>query len=57
MNEENAVYSYFQQIQDGSITVGKWIRLLYETIIDGLESKRWYFNQRRANTVIENIEK
>ena len=57
MNEENAIYSYFQQIQDGSITVGKWIRLLYETIIDGLESKRWYFNQRRANTVIGFIEK
>jgi len=57
MNEENAIYSYFQQIQDGSITVGKWIRLLYETIIDGLESKRWYFNQRRANTVIGFVEK
>jgi len=57
MNEENAIYSYYQGIQDGSITVGKWIRMLYETIIDGLESKRWYFNQRRANAVIGFIEK
>ena len=57
MNEENAIYSYYQRIQDGSITVGEWIRMLYETIIDGLEHKRWYFNQRRANTVIGFIEK
>ena len=57
MNEENAIYSYYQGIQDGSITVGKWIRMLYEVIIDGLESKRWYFNQRRANAVIGFIEK
>ena len=57
MNEENAIYSYYQQIQDGSITVGKWIQLLYEVIIDGLEKKRWYFNQRRANAVIGFIEK
>ena len=57
MNEENAILSYYQQIQDGSITVGKWIKMLYEVIIDGLENKRWFFNQRRANAAIGFIEK
>lgn len=57
MSEENAILSYYQKIQDGSITVGKWIQMLYETIIDGLESKRWFFDQRRANAAINFIEK
>lgn len=57
MNDENAILKYYQGITDGGITVGKWIRLLYETIIDGLESKRWFFDQRRANAAIGFIEK
>ena len=57
MNDENAILKYYQGITDGSITVGKWVRMLYETIIDGLESKRWFFNQRRANAAIGFIEK
>ena len=57
MNEENAIYTYYQGIQDGSITVGKWIRILYEVIIDGLESGRWTFDQRRANSAIGFIER
>ena len=57
MNDDNAIYSYYQQIQDGSIVVGKWIRMLYEIIIDGLESGRWHFNQRKANAAIGFIEK
>ena len=57
MNEENAIYTYYQGIQDGSITVGKWIRMLYEVIIDGLESGRWTFDQRRANLAIGFIER
>ena len=57
MNEENAIYTYYQGIQDGSITVGKWIRMLYEVIIDGLENGRWTFDQRRANSAIGFIER
>ena len=57
MNEENAIYTYYQGIQDGSITVGRWIRMLYEVIIDGLESGRWTFDQRRANSAIGFIER
>jgi len=57
MNEENAIYTYYQGIQDGSITVGKWIRMLYEVIIDGLENGRWTFDQRRANAAIGFIER
>ena len=57
MNEDNEIYAYYQKIQDGSIVVGKWIRMLYDVIIDGLENGRWSFNQRRANAAIGFIEK
>lgn len=57
MNDENAILKYYQGISDGSITVGNWVRMLYETIIDGLESKRWFFEQRRANAAIGFIER
>ena len=57
MNDGNAIYAYYQKIEDGSIVVGKWIRMLYETIVDGFESKRWFFDERRANSAIGFIEK
>ena len=57
MNDENAILAYYQGIRDGSIVVGKWIRLLYETLVDGLEQKRWFFDQRRASNAIRFIEK
>lgn len=57
MNDENAILAYYQGIQDGSIVVGKWIRILYEVLVEGLEGKRWFFDQRKANNAIRFIEK
>ena len=57
MNDENAILAYYQGIRDGSIVVGKWVKMLYELIIDGLEKKRWFFDQRKANNAIRFIEK
>ena len=57
MKEANAILAYYQGIRDGSIVVGKWIRLLYEMIMDGLEDKRWFFDQRKASIVIRFIER
>ena len=36
----NAVLEYYQGIKDGSITVGKWIKLLYEHIVHGIEDDK-----------------
>lgn len=57
MENENAILAYYQGITDGSIVVGKWIRLLFDIIIDGLEGKRWYFDQRKATNVIRFMER
>lgn len=53
---DNFIYGYYQDIKDGSVVVGKWVRMLYERIIDDIESKDNYFNQREADKAIEWIE-
>lgn len=52
----NYILQYYQKIKDNSVTVGKWVRLLYEYIIRALEQKDFYFDQKKANKAIEFIE-
>ena len=40
MTRDNYIYAYYQKIKDGSVTVSRWVRMIYELIIDGLESRR-----------------
>ena len=56
MTKDNAIYSYYQAIKNGKVTVGTWIELIYEYIVRGLEEKRFYFDQKKANAVIDWIE-
>lgn len=52
----NYILDYYQGIQDGSIIVGKWIRLWYEYIVHGLEEKRFTFNAKKAGKAVRFIE-
>ena len=54
--KDNYIFAYYQKIKDGSICVGKWIRLIYEYIVNGLEKKEFFFDQNKANQVIEWVE-
>lgn len=54
--KKNYILEYYQQIKDGSVTVGKWISLIYERIVKGIESKEYLFNQKKANNAIDWIE-
>ena len=56
MSDENAILQYYQAIMNGSVVVGEWIKKLYDVIMDGLESKRWFFNPRKANNCTRFIE-
>ena len=47
MANKNYIYEYYQKINDGSITVGTWIHLVYEYIIKGLESKQFLFDAKK----------
>ena len=53
---KNYILEYYQAITDGSVTVGHWIREWYRMIIDGLQEKRFFFAQKKANMCIRFIQ-
>lgn len=56
MGKDSYIYEYFQDIQNGTVTVGRWIELIYRYIVDGLEQNRFFFDAEKANNVIDWIE-
>ena len=56
MKRDNFIYEYYQKIKDGRIVVGKWIMLLMEYIVNGLEKKEFFFDKKKANRAVEWIE-
>ena len=55
-DKDNCIYAYYQQIKNGSVCVGRWIRLIFEYLVHGLEEKRFFFDASEANKAIEWIE-
>lgn len=53
---QNWIYTYYQQIKNGSVIVGEWITRLYELIIRNLEAKEIFFDPKKANAAIDWIE-
>ena len=56
MISKNYILTYYQQIKDGSVTVGKWIERWYEYVVHGLEEKRFFFDQKKAARAIAFIQ-
>ena len=54
--KDNWIYTYYQGIKNGTYTVGRWIELVYDYVIEGLEQKSFYFDQKKANDAIDWIE-
>ena len=54
--KDDYILTYYQQIKDGRITVGKWILLAYQHIVDGLNAKDFYYDAKKAHHAIEWIE-
>lgn len=54
---DNYIYSYYQAITDGSIVVGKWIKLFYQRVIDGLQNKSFTFDIKKADNAIRFVER
>ena len=52
----NYILEYYQKIKSGEIIVGKWIILIYERIIKGLENKEFIFDAKKANRALKYIE-
>ena len=55
-NGENWIYSYYQKVKNGTIVVGRYIELLLDYLIKGLEEKQFFYDQSKANNAIEFIE-
>lgn len=53
---DNYLLAYYQAIEDGSIVVGKWIRMFYRYIITGLEKQSFFFDAKKASKAIRYIE-
>ena len=56
MDGSNYIYAYYQQIKDGSVLVGKYIRLLYDYLVKGLQKKWFFYDAKKAGAVIDWIE-
>ena len=56
MISKNYILIYYQQIKDGSVTVGRWIEKWYEYIVHGLEEKLFFFDQKKAARAIAFIQ-
>ena len=52
----NYILSYYQKVSDGTIVAGKWIKLVYKYIVEGLQSKSFFFDQKKADRAIRFIE-
>lgn len=54
---DNYIYEYYQKIKDGSVNVGKWVTLVYERIVHGIEDGTYLYDAKKARNAVEWIEK
>ena len=54
--QNNYILAYYQAIKNGEVAVGRWIELLYEYIINGLEDESFFYDQKKAHRAIEYFE-
>lgn len=52
----NYIVEYYDGIKNGRYVVGKWIRLVYEYVVAGLQRGDFFFNAKKANKAIRFIE-
>lgn len=52
----NYIYEYHQKIKNGTVVVGKWISLIYQKIVDGLQRKEFFYDAKKAQRAIVYIE-
>lgn len=52
----NEILAYYQAIQDGTVLVGRWVKLFYQYIVNGLEKGSFFFSPKKAKVAIRFIE-
>lgn len=56
MTQDNFLLAYYQQIKNGSVCVGRWVRLIYEYLVNGIETGLFFYDIRKANNAVSWIE-
>ena len=57
MSKDNYIWTYYQGMKDGTYLVGRFILMLYEYLITGLQEKQFFFDAKKANMAIDWIQK
>lgn len=52
----NAIREYYDRINDGRITAGKWIHKAYDMIVNGLEEGSFSYDEKKADRAIRFVE-
>lgn len=52
----NYIEEYNQKINDGTIIVGKWVRLVYDYIMEGLKNGSFFYDPKKVKAAILYIE-
>lgn len=55
--DQSAIIAYWEEIRTGGVTVGRWVRLLYEVILQGISENRWFYDHRLAMNAVGFIER
>ena len=53
---DNWIYTYYQGIRNGTYLTGRFVTLLYEYLVKGLQEKQFFFDGNKANSAIDWIE-
>ena len=56
MDGNNFIFEYYQKIKNGNVLTGRFVRIIYEYLIKGLQEKRFFFDASKANRAIDWIE-
>ena len=54
---DNYILAYYQDIKDGTQIAGKWVLMIYERIVHGIEEGEYIYDAKKANKAINWIEK
>lgn len=57
MTTDNPILLYLDAIEAGQIVAGKWIRMWYRKIADGLASGEYFYDKRKARKAIRFVER
>ena len=52
----NYIFEYYEAIEKGDVAVGKWVKLIYKKLTEGLARSDYYYNGKKVNKAVRFIE-